>query len=231
MRVHACIFVSIIFIFSRCYFCISLCSLIAKITHMAWCSFFQNSSLNHHKNFFFRNYSQLQLRLESQNGCTYVHSIKSSRVFIGFLRYRIPNIGFTWGASHTTFWKKKLIWPIFRKKSLKMAQISTFSKYCHVIYRRKAFLMLISDFEFILPDFDFWAQGRESATTLIIFLFTTLLQTAMCAAEVETSVMSMLLYDVDMNIAIPIKIVLQPQCLSTVYLFYENWYGQPWSHN
>ena len=28
------------------------------------------------------------------------------------------------------------------------------------IHRRKALLMLISDFEFILPDFDIWAQGR-----------------------------------------------------------------------
>ena len=30
----------------------------------------------------------------------------------------------------------------------------------HVIYRQKAFLMLISDFEFILPDLDIWGQGR-----------------------------------------------------------------------
>ena len=30
----------------------------------------------------------------------------------------------------------------------------------HVIYRRKAFLMLIPDFEFILPDFDILAHGR-----------------------------------------------------------------------
>ena len=29
------------------------------------------------------------------------------------------------------------------------------------LYRRKAFLMLISDLEFILPDFDIWAQGRR----------------------------------------------------------------------
>ena len=68
-----------------------------------------------------------------------------------------------------------------------------FTKHSHVIFHRKAFFMLISDFEFIFPDFDFWAQGRESTTALIIFSFTTLLQTAMCAAEVETSVMSTLL--------------------------------------
>ena len=75
-----------------------------------------------------------------------------------------------------------------------MAQKSTSSKYGHVIYRWKAFLMLISDFHFILSDFDFWAQGKESTTTLIIFSFITMLQTAMCAAEVETSVMLLLLY-------------------------------------
>ena len=34
-----------------------------------------------------------------------------------------------------------------------------FSKHSHVIYRQKAFLMLISDFQFILPDFYIWAQG------------------------------------------------------------------------
>ena len=37
-----------------------------------------------------------------------------------------------------------------------------FSKHSHVIYRRKAFLMLISDFGFVLPDFDFWGWGRGS---------------------------------------------------------------------
>ena len=116
-----------------------------------------------------------------------------------------------------------------------------FSKHSHVIYCRKSFLMLISDFEFILPDFGYLgpgervkvggtAKGRpnwsspnivmlyivgnhfcmlnfeisnlfcqilstflvpvkeESTTTLIIFSFTTLLQTAMCAAEVSRPV-------------------------------------------
>ena len=36
-----------------------------------------------------------------------------------------------------------------------------FSKHSHVIYHRKAFLMLISDFEFILPDFGFLVLGER----------------------------------------------------------------------
>ena len=50
--------------------------------------------------------------------------------------------------------------PFLGKKSLKMAQKSTFSKYGHVICR-KAFLMLISDFEFALPDFGFLVPGEN----------------------------------------------------------------------
>ena len=36
-----------------------------------------------------------------------------------------------------------------------------FSKHSHVIYHRKAFLMLISDFEFVLPDFGFLVPGER----------------------------------------------------------------------
>ena len=100
-------------------------------------------------------YSQLQLRLESQYGCTYVRmyvrSIKSSRVFIGYF-FDIAHLTlFLPGERHAPAFEKKLkhFGPFLGKKP--------FSKYGHVIYRRKAFLMLISDFEFILPDIDMWA--------------------------------------------------------------------------
>ena len=36
-----------------------------------------------------------------------------------------------------------------------------FSKHSHVIYHRKAFLMLISDFEFVLSDFGFLVPGER----------------------------------------------------------------------
>ena len=35
------------------------------------------------------------------------------------------------------------------------------SKHSHIIYRQKAFLLLILNFEFVLPDFDIWPWGGQ----------------------------------------------------------------------
>ena len=72
-----------------------------------------------------------------------------------------------------------------------MAQKSTFSKYGHVIYRRKAFLILLSDFQFVLADFGFLVLGeRVNYYINQILVYNPVANSDVCD---ESSVMSMLL--------------------------------------